>query len=55
VVWQPYVRGYKMHPILNQHVADVWLDRESARRAAGGRRGGLREALGSLLGAEAGR
>jgi ABC-type transport system substrate-binding protein len=49
VVWQPYVRGYKMHPILNQHVADVWLDRESARRAAAPHRG-VREALGSLLG-----
>ncbi len=52
VVWQPYVRGYKMHPILNQHVAEVWLDRESARRAAAPRLGrrGLAGVVGSLLG-----
>ncbi len=56
VVWQPYVRGYKTHPILNQHVVDVWLDRESERRAAGapgGARSGLGRALGSLIGAGA--
>ncbi len=51
VVSQPYVRGYKMHPTLNQNVAAVWLDRESERRAAGLTRAlGMREALGSLLG-----
>ena len=53
VVWQPYVRNYKTHPILSHHVAEVWLDRESERRAAGNVR--WTRVLGSLLGSRGGR
>ena len=48
-VWQPYVRDYRTHPILTQHVAGVWLDREAERRAAAPM--SMQRMLGSLLGA----
>jgi peptide/nickel transport system substrate-binding protein len=51
-VWQPYVRGFRTHPVWTQQVRDVWLDREDERRRAAfgtAPASGLR-ALGSLLG-----
>ncbi len=47
-VWQPYVRGFREHPVWSQYVAGVWLDRESARRAAGAR-ASFHDAIGSIF------
>lgn len=28
-VWQPYVRGYRPHPLIPQRFRDVWIDKQS--------------------------
>lgn len=30
-LWHPYLHGYRPHPVLSQHVRDVWLDLEARR------------------------
>jgi ABC-type transport system substrate-binding protein len=47
-VHQPYVRGYRVHPVWQQAVADTWLDRAGAAIATGEGLFG-RGALGSVL------
>lgn len=32
-LWQPYVHGYRPHPILQQYVRNVWLDTAEKKRA----------------------
>jgi ABC-type transport system substrate-binding protein len=48
-VHQPYVRGFHLHPVWQNDVASVWLDRAAARIASG--RDVLPRALASILGA----
>jgi hypothetical protein len=33
-LWQPYVHGYRPHPVLTQNVGGLWLDLEGKRRSA---------------------
>lgn len=53
-VSQPYVHGYRPHPILTQHVRGVWLDRSRKEQHAclvpGGARGCLAGALPASFG-----
>ncbi|NOU26571.1 MAG: ABC transporter substrate-binding protein [Polyangiaceae bacterium] len=46
-VWQPYVRGYKPHPMWQNEVRETWLDRPGTGRGAqaSGRMGHGKEAL----------
>jgi ABC-type transport system substrate-binding protein len=53
-VKQPYLRGYRPHPVEVMYMAGTWLDRAGARTAE--RRSPLvRDALGSIFGARAAR
>jgi ABC-type transport system substrate-binding protein len=52
-VHQPYVRGFHLHPVWQDDVSGIWLDRASARMAQG--RGIFSGALGSVLGGARGR
>jgi ABC-type transport system substrate-binding protein/ABC-type dipeptide/oligopeptide/nickel transport system permease subunit len=49
-LWQPYVRGYKVHPILPPPLAHVWID-DAARRTADRARGGPAVMFGAMAGA----
>ena len=33
-VWQPYVRGYRVHPVWRPFYRDVWLDLPRRRASA---------------------
>jgi ABC-type transport system substrate-binding protein len=33
-LWHPYLRGYRIHPALSEHVAFTWLDADARARAA---------------------
>jgi ABC-type transport system substrate-binding protein len=35
-LWQPYVHGYRPHPVLSYYVRNAYLDREQQRRVAHG-------------------
>ena len=48
-VHQPYVRGYRVHPVWSTDVGRVWIDRAAARMAAGNS-GDPRRLLGGILG-----
>lgn len=40
-LWQPYVHGYRPHPVLTQYIRDAWIDRDGRKlsgRARGARR-----------------
>lgn len=37
-LWQPYVKGYRPHPVMTQYVRDAWFDVEQRRRVATGAR-----------------
>ncbi len=50
-LWQPYVRGYHVHPNLPEHVGGVWLDQPAAvRHAWSGLPGSLQELALALRG-----
>ncbi|MCA9596230.1 MAG: hypothetical protein KC776_23105, partial [Myxococcales bacterium] len=34
-LWQPYVHGYRPHPVLSQYVRNMWFDREQQKTARG--------------------
>jgi len=36
-LWQPYVHGYRPHPVLNQYVRNMFFDVEQKQKLAGGR------------------
>jgi ABC-type transport system substrate-binding protein len=35
-LWQPYVRGYRPHPVLSQYLRNAWLDSAGKKLASGG-------------------
>lgn len=41
-LWQPYLKGYRPHPVLSQHVRNAWLDQGAKKLAARGCSRGLR-------------
>ncbi|MEZ4224991.1 MAG: ABC transporter substrate-binding protein [Polyangiaceae bacterium] len=44
-LWQPYVHGYRPHPVLTQYVRDMWFDRDARKLARGGGCRGIVAAL----------
>ncbi len=41
-LWQPYLHGYRPHPVLSQHVRHAWIDGGQKKVAARGCSRGLR-------------